>query len=170
MPKGYLTAFLSSERSRLIRYVRSLLRDASIDAEDVVQDVLVSILERGDSPAPELLAAYTYRSLKNRVIDLGRSRRILLSLQDQDLSLFDLLANEAPDALDELTSEQGRRALFEALDNLSAIERQVVIANELEGQTMRHLADAWDMPLNTVLSHKARAMKKLRKSLTRRSS
>ncbi len=171
MSKGQIRLFLSNERTRLIGYVRSLLSDASIDAEDVVHDVLLKILERGDSPAPEYLAAYTYRSLKNRVTDLGRTRRPNVSIESDDSgSLLDILQSKGPSAFEEITSEQGQQALFDALDTLSDTERRVVIANELEGQTFRALAEAWDIPLNTLLSHKSRAMKKLRNHLSRRTS
>ncbi len=168
MSKGQIRSFFSTERTRLIGYVRGLLKDASIDAEDVVHDVLLKILERGDRPAPEYLAAYTYRSLKNRVTDLGRARRPNVSIEDSGESLLDILASSGPSAFEEITSQQGQTALFQALEALSEMERRVVIANELEGETMRRLAEAWDMPLNTLLSHKARGMKKLRKQLARR--
>lgn len=167
MPKRHITSFLSTERNRLTGYVRSLLSDASVDAEDVVHDVFLKILERGDSPAPEYLTAYVYRSLKNRVTDLYRTRRPSVSLDEGGESLLDIL--KSSDAYEEITSQEGQVALFDALEKLSDIERRVVIANELEGETMRHLAESWDMPLNTLLSHKSRAMKKLRKHLTRRS-
>ena len=168
MSKGQIRSFLSGERSRFIGYARSLLTDASVDAEDVVQDVFLKILERTDSPAPEYLAAYTYRSLKNRVTDLRRTRRQNVSIEDSDDSLMDILRSKGPSAFDEITSAEGQVELFKALETLSEIERRVVIAHELEGESFRHLAEAWDIPINTLLSHKSRAMKKLRQQLTRR--
>ena len=167
MSNRQIRSFFSRERTRFIAYVRGLLKDASVDAEDVVHDVLVKILERGDQPAPEYLAAYTYRSLKNRVTDLGRSRKANVSI-DEGESLAGILSANGPTAFDEITSTEGQQALFKALETLSEMERRVVIANELEGQPFRHLAEAWAIPMNTLLSHKARGMKKLRKQLTRR--
>ena len=69
-------AYLEGERPGFVRFVRSLFGSdqAELDPEDVVQDVLLSLLERGDQPAPEYLAAYLYRSLRNRVIDRLRTR------------------------------------------------------------------------------------------------
>lgn len=168
MSKRQIRSFFSEERARLINYVRGLLWDSSVDAEDVVHDVLLKILERADSPAPEYLAAYTYRSLKNRVTDLARTRRTGISIDDEETSLIDLLQANGPTSLEQLMSQEGQRALFQALDRLSDIERQVVIANELEGNTFKSLSEAWDIPINTLLSHKSRAMKKLREHLKRR--
>lgn len=169
MSKRQIRSYLSQERGRFVGYVRSLLRDASIDPEDVVQDVVLKLLERADSPAPEFLAAYTYRSLRNRVTDLGRTRRANVSIDNDDESLLAILESKGPDAFELLSSEQGQAEFFRALSTLSDIERQVVIGHELEGQPFSYLAEVWNMPINTLLSHKSRAMKKLRNQLTGRS-
>jgi len=161
-------SLIQGERQRLINYVRSRLTEtADMDAEDVVHDVLVKMLERPDSIAPlENLAAYVYRSLRNRVIDHLRARRPTLSL-DEDVQgegegLIDILADIAPDAFDLMQSREGQQALFEALETLPDIERQVVIAHELEGTPFKTLAEAWGVPQNTLLSHKSRAIRKLK--------
>ena len=167
MKDGYVRSFIADERQGLIRYVRSLLRDtAEMDAEDVVHDVLVSILERADRPAPDYLAAYIYRSLKNRVIDQIRTRKAALSLDsesDGGGKLIDLLQDRNPNALEILQTQEGKEELFEALEGLSEMEREVVIAHEFEGVPFKELSEIWNVPQNTLISHKSRAMKKLRK-------
>src|SRR5512136_1838177 len=69
--------FLKKERSRLVRYVRSLIDDAADrEGEDIVQDVVLGLFEKADISAPvENLAAYVYQSLRNRVIDAMRRRK-----------------------------------------------------------------------------------------------
>jgi DNA-directed RNA polymerase specialized sigma24 family protein len=52
--------------------------------------------------------------------------------------------------------------LFEALGTLSEIERKVIVAHEFEGVSFRELTLALNIPQNTLLSHKSRAMKKLK--------
>ncbi len=167
MKDGYVRSFIADERQGLIRYVRSLLREtAEMDAEDVVHDVLVSILERADRPAPDYLAAYIYRSLKNRVIDQIRTRKPALSLDsesDGGRKLIDLLQDRNPNALEILQTQAGKEELFEALEGLSEMEREVVIAHEFEGVPFKELSEIWNVPQNTLISHKSRAMKKLRK-------
>ena len=61
----------------MLAYVRGLVRDAADrDGEDVVQDVMLRLLEAPDPSRPiEDLAAYVYRALRNRVIDVIRGRR-----------------------------------------------------------------------------------------------
>jgi RNA polymerase sigma-70 factor (ECF subfamily) len=167
MKDGYVRSFIADERQKLIRYVRSLLREtAEMDAEDVVHDVMVSILERADRPAPDYLAAYIYRSLKNRVIDQIRTSKPALSLDsesDGGGKLVELLQDRKPNALEILQTQEGKEELFEALEGLSEMEREVVIAHEFEGVPFKELSEIWNVPQNTLLSHKSRAMKKLRK-------
>lgn len=160
-------SFIQRERQRLINYVKSLLIETSeLDAEDIVHDVLVKLIERPNSTASlDNVAAYVYRSLRNRVIDRARTRRPTVSIdEDNDVgSLGEALADVAPNAPELLQTHQGRQKLFEALATLSDIERNVVIAHEFEGTTFREMAEMWDVPQNTLLSHKSRALKKLRR-------
>lgn len=167
MKQWDVRSFVESERQKLVYYVRSLVRDtAAMDAEDVVQDVLVKVLERADMTAPENLAAYIYRALKNRVIDNIRTGKPTMSFDagtaDGGGKLIDLLQDRRPNALEVLQTEEGKRELFEALETLSEMERKVVIAHDFEGTPFRELSDSWGVPQNTLLSHKSRAMKKLK--------
>ena len=170
MKEWDVRSFLESERQRFVHYARSLVRDRTeMDAEDIVHDVLIKVLERADVTTPENLAAYVFRSVKNRVIDNIRTRRPTVSL-DAELGrrerLVDLLQDQRPDALEVLQTEEGKRALFIALDTLSEMERDVVITHEFEGTSFREMSDMWNVPQNTLLSHKSRAMKKLKKHFT----
>lgn len=158
-----LRSFMAGERHRLVNYVRNLLAEtAAMDAEDVVHDVLVKMLERPDNTAPlDNMAAYVFRSLRNRVIDNFRTDKPMSSMETEEGSgnLIELLHELKLDPLQLLQTHQGKAVLFEALEMLGDMERQVIIAHEFEGVSFRELARAWDMPLNTLLSHKSRAMK-----------
>ena len=168
MKDSDVRSFIQIERRKLISYVRSLLNGAAdLDAEDVVHDVFINVLERSDLPAPEYLAAYVFRALKNRVIDYARTRKPTVSLDAEvgegSGKLADLLQDLKPGALESLQTREWKEELFRALEKLSEKERDVIIAHEFEGIPFRELSQARDIPLNTLLSHKSRAMKKLRK-------
>ena len=165
--------FIGNERKKLTHYVRSLMREtADMDAEDVVQDVLTKIFENVDLAVPfENMAAYVYRSLRNRVIDYVRTRKPNLSLEaasdentgEEGYGLIDLLHDSNPNALELLQKQEGQRELFDALETLSKMEKDVIIGHELEGTPFKELSQIWNVPQNTLLSHKSRAMKKLKK-------
>ncbi|MCZ6852622.1 MAG: RNA polymerase sigma factor [Gammaproteobacteria bacterium] len=165
-------SFVASERQRFINYVRSLVREtAEMDAEDIVHDVLVNVLERADLPASDYLTAYVFRSLKNRVIDHVRTRKPTVSIEAESdgrrEKLIDLLQDLKPDVLTVLQTQEGKEELFRALEELSDMERDVIIAHELEGVPFKELARIRNVPLNTLLSHKSRAMKKLKKHFSK---
>lgn len=163
-----LRSFLQEERRKLINYVRSLISETvSLEAEDIVQDVLLKMVERRDDLPPlESLGAYTYRSLRNRVIDKQRVKRDTTSLDqelpDGDATLLDILPAQGPEPEWFMQTEEGRAVLFEALESLNDIEREIVICHELEGIPFVELSTRLEINQNTLLSHKARGMKKLR--------
>ena len=129
-----------------------------------------ALFERPDLPAAELITGYIFRSLKNRIIDMSRTRKKMISLNtgaNDDLEagghLLDLLRDTQASAEMQLHSHQVSNVLYAGLEILSEIERYVIIAHELEGVPFKDLAVDLDVPQNTLLSHKARGMKKLRK-------
>jgi RNA polymerase sigma factor (sigma-70 family) len=163
---GGLAEFFKAEWRSLVRTVRSWLSDASEwDAEDVVQDVAVSLFESADLTAPiRNLSAYVYRALRNRVVDLYRSRRSEPA-HDPD-SLLEALHDERAEASGSLENREVRERLFDAIDRLPAEQRAVFLATELEGFKYRELSKLWHVPVGTLLSRKHRAVETLRTTLT----
>jgi RNA polymerase sigma factor (sigma-70 family) len=155
--RSRLSRFLAAEWHRLVLSVRSWLADtAERDAEDVVQDVAVRLLESTGLGEPiRDLSAYVYRALRNRVVDLYRRRRPA-SAQPLPEELPDE-RGPAPDAGQEL-----RQDLFAAIDRLPEAQRAVFLATELEGSSYRELSEKWGVPIGTLLARKHRAVKSLR--------
>jgi len=156
-----LADFLWREREALVGYVRRRIDDAADqDAEDIVQDVIVNLFDRADPTVPvQNLAAYIYRALRNMIIDRFRRRR-------ETVALSDAAAASGEDPLRETEKGEMLDRVFEAMDELSAEEKTVILATELEGQTFRQLAAEWGVPLGTLLARKSRALDKIRKRLT----
>jgi RNA polymerase sigma factor (sigma-70 family) len=163
---GGLAEFFIAEWRSLVRTVRSWLSEASEwDAEDVVQDVAVSMFESADITAPiRNLSAYVYRALRNRVVDLYRAR-LPESARDPD-SLLEALGDERTEVGASLENGEVRERLFEAIDRLPAEQRAVFLATELEGFKFRELSRLWRVPVGTLLSRKHRAVQTLRTTLT----
>jgi RNA polymerase sigma factor (sigma-70 family) len=168
MAKQDLIDFWKAERERLVRYVRRQINDAADrDSEDVVQDVLEGILRQLDFDRPiEDLSAYVYRALKNRVIDLFRKKRDVVSMDapfdgEEDLSLASLLADAAPDAFDELSGKETLLRAAAVMETLNDDEKAVVVETELHERTFKELAEEWGVPIGTLLSRKSRALAKI---------
>ncbi len=155
----------------MVGYVRRLIEDgADRDSEDIVQDVVAGIFEKADITRPiENITAYVYRSLKNRVIDIMRSRKDYLSLDAEDpetgTSLLDLLEDVKTDIESEILFSEFREKLFDSIDNLPDEQRAVIIMTEFEGMSFREIADKSGTPMGTLLSRKSRALEKIKAEL-----
>jgi len=156
-----LSQFLAAEWQQLVRSARSWLADtAERDAEDVVQDVALSLFESTNLAEPiRDLSAYVYRALRNRVVDLYRRRRRASEPLPKEL------ADERTEAAGVAAGRELREGLFAAIDRLPAPQRAVFLATEMEGSSFRELAARWGVPIGTLLARKHRAVKTLRASL-----
>lgn len=158
------------EYDRMVGFVRSRLRDSGDrDAEDVVQDVLTSVVEKLNVASPlEDFTAYIYRGLRNRIIDTFRRKRDIVSMDEpigEEITLNDLLADFSFNPETDYETKTVADRLYVAMDKLSEDERDVIIAVEIDGYTFSELSDQWDESINTLLSRKSRGMVKLKKIL-----
>ena len=162
-----------TERPRLLGWVtRRYGARGSQDAEDVVQDVFVNLLDHALHPI-ENLAAYAYSALNHRITDLFRGKaRQTLSFED----LEDTLGGHALDRIleDPGLSVEAAADRKETLDEvrravaqLPEDQRAVLVATEIEGRTFQELSQEWDEPLGTLLSRKHRAIQRLKRTLKR---
>ncbi len=157
----------------MVGYVRKLIEESSErDSEDIVQDVVAGIFETADITRPiENIAAYVYRSLKNRVIDLLRKRREQVSLDAEDpgtgISLIELLEDVRSDINSEMMYNEFREKLFDSIDRLPDDQRAVIVMTEFEGLSFRELSERTGVSLGTLLSRKSRALDKVRADMNK---
>lgn len=171
LKNGWIEFFVS-ERERLQNYVRGKVQKISrMDAEDIVAEVMLSVLARADNAGGvENLAAYVYRSVRNKIVDYQRAGEKTVSLQElsrDDDSPFsiDYFVDASADVAGEAERKERMRRLAEAIDRLEPKQRAVFLATELDKKTFQQLSEEWREPMGTLLSRKCRAMKNLREML-----
>lgn len=150
---------VTREASRLRRFIRSRVRDPR-DAEDVLQDVFVALVEANRLLMPiDHVTGWLYRVARNRIIDLLRMRR------PESLELEELL----PSPEDGPEAEYVRAALLDALeqaiDELPPEQREAFVGHEIEGRSFKEMAEASGVGINTLLSRKRYAVLRLRERL-----
>ena len=166
-----ITAVVQRERGRLLSFILRRVRDAA-EAEDVLQESLYELVAAYRLMQPvEQVGAWLMRVARNRIIDRFRKRRpqllgdIAADGEEEDSVLEGLLPaiEDGPDAqvVRELLLEELERALGE----LPAEQRDVFIAQELEGASFKELAARWGVGINTLLSRKRYAVLRLRERL-----
>jgi len=168
-----IAATVRRERGRLLAFIRRRVMDAA-EAEDVLQEALYELVAAHRLMQPvEQAGAWLMRVARNRIIDRFRKKKPEL-LADQGMEfdpdeevggLEDLLPSpdDGPDA------EAVRALLLErieaALDELPREQRDVFIAQELEGASFKELAARWNVTVSALLSRKRYAVLYLRKRL-----
>ncbi|MBN1897309.1 MAG: sigma-70 family RNA polymerase sigma factor [Spirochaetes bacterium] len=170
--KETIGLFFIREYHKLVGFVRKRIDDeASRDAEDVVQDVMAGIFDTADITLPiENLASYIYQSLKNKIVDLFRKKKNVISL-DQAVSknshqtLKDVLQDPRINIEKEWETKEICRYLYKAIDSLEKEEKAIIIATEFENRSFQEMSAEWNIPLGTLLSRKSRALKKIQKAL-----
>jgi RNA polymerase sigma factor (sigma-70 family) len=168
-----ISATIRRERGRLLAFIRRRVLDAA-EAEDVLQEAFYELVTAYRLMQPvEQVGAWLMRVARNRIIDRFRKKKPelladqgLLFDQEDDLSpLEDLLpsAQEGPEAMALRTLMLERIEV--ALAELPAEQRDVFIAQELEGASFKELSARWNVGVNTLLSRKRYAILHLRKRL-----
>ena len=167
-----LSATVRRERGRLLAYIRRWIADAA-EAEDILQEALYELVLAYRMLQPvEQVGAWLARVARNRIIDRfrrgGRFRAVDVHADADDAAvggLAELLpaADDGPEAaaMRELLLAEIETALAE----LPAEQREVFVAQELEGVSFRELAQRTGVSINTLLSRKRYAVRFLRARL-----
>jgi len=130
---------------------------------------VLNLYTRVDFTTPiENLLAYTYRSLKNRVIDRQRKKKNrMLSEFDDDQNGENHLLNdlaEEPEEWDNTNDPEEEIAImYELMEELRPDQQEIIIKTELEGYTFEELSRELEIPIGTLLSRKHRGMARLQK-------
>jgi len=165
-----LSVLFAREYQNLVSFVKRYWHgNEQADAEDIVQDVMLNLYTKIDFSRPvENLLAYTYRSLKNRVVDWQRKRKdlVLSTYEDEnggENSLLKNLVDEGNDLETEQENEAKIGNMLNLLDELRPDHQEIIIRTEFEGYTFDELSREWGIPIGTLLSRKHRAVAKLQK-------
>jgi RNA polymerase sigma-70 factor (ECF subfamily) len=132
-------------------------------ADEAAQDVMVSLWRRARQydPAKASVATWIYAIARNRRIDL--LRRETRPAPDPEDPLFQPDPPEDP-ASSAAASRRDAR-VREAIEGLSAEQRQVVSLTFFSGMTQAEIAEAAGVPLGTVKSRLRLAFGRLRAAL-----
>ena len=157
------------EQVRLRRFIGRRVPDPR-DAEDILQDVFYKLVEANRLLMPiDHITGWLFGVARNRIADLFRRKRASrlrdAGGSDELVQLEDLLPSPdaGPDALYARNVMLDELAL--AVDELSAEQRTVFLAHVVEGRSFKEIAAESGVGVNTLLSRKHYAMRRLRARL-----
>lgn len=130
------------------------------EADDIAQDVMVSVWRRADSFNPEKATAATwiFAIARNRRIDLIRRRA--RPAPDPEDPLFQ--PDPEPDGLASVGVKEVQGLIRQGLTTLAEEQRLVLMAAFYEGLSHGEIAEKYDLPLGTVKSRIRLAFRHLR--------
>ena len=167
-----LSATVRRERGRLLAYIRRWIADTA-EAEDILQEALFELVLAYRMLQPvEQAGAWLARVARNRIIDRfrrGGRLRPHEARADEDDAAGGGLAELLP-AVDGGPEAAAMRQVLlaeieAALAELPAEQREVFVAQELDGVSFRELARRTGVSINTLLSRKRYAVRFLRTRL-----
>jgi RNA polymerase sigma factor (sigma-70 family) len=156
-----------SERRRLLAFIRKRIPD-EIDAEDLLQDVFYELVEAYRMMKPVAHAgAWMMQVAKNRITDLFRRGKTEVVEDGGRRMLADLLPS--PDAGPDALYARGLllAEIEAALGELPPSQREVFLAHEIDGRSFAGISAETGVSVNTLLSRKHYAVKRLRNRLQR---
>lgn len=140
------------------------------ETEDLLQEIWLQLSKTLTEQSLDNPRAWLYRVARNKIIDhyrrqpVGWLEEYLLSDEGTDYEDDELFVEE--EAAEQLLfQEQFWEELYEALDELPAKQRTVFVRNEIEGITLREIAEQGDENLKTIISRKRYAVLHLRERL-----
>ncbi len=139
------------------------------DSEDLIQELLIKLYpQRNEMQSIEYLRAWMVRVLYHLYLDIKRrEQRSPMAWLDNDETKLDRLTsnNTTPEALAEETSSQ--QQLINIVNTLNDDQRVLIILSDIEGYTLKELANILDIPIGTIKSRLSRARSQLRTLLSR---
>ncbi|QNI38205.1 RNA polymerase sigma factor [Edaphobacter albus] len=135
--------------------------------EDLAQEVFLRLYRalpnfRGES----LVTTYLYRIAVNVAQNEWKRRkrqeRPLVSISEETNAWEDRLEHPAQNAEQQMETREFRLLLEEQLQELSSIERTVLVLYHQEERSYEQIAAALNMPIGTIRTHLHRGRKKLR--------
>ena len=134
------------------------------DAADATQDALVKIWKGIGAVDAERRRAWAARVARNAALDLIRRRKV--RPEPGRAESVSEPACVAPQPDDHAEAGDLRTELARALGSLGEPYRSILVLRDVEGLAYTEIADALDLPLNTLKVYLHRARRRARAALT----
>lgn len=154
---------LLDTRTKYIRFAESILSNTQ-DAEDVVQDCYIRLLERNGNGTILNPEAYMMQAVRNASLDLlKRNRPEELDEQYWESKM------RSPDLWQQLVHKEQASQLRQLLQTLGEKQRTAFYLRDIEGYEISEIEMLMGITNEAVRAHISRARKQLRELYNKRS-
>ncbi|HKJ41720.1 MAG TPA: RNA polymerase sigma-70 factor [Sunxiuqinia sp.] len=151
----------------LFVYARKFVEDEGV-ALDLVQDVFTMIWEKKKSLTDDKkLKSYLFNSVRNACLNHLKHEQVIQKHQNsQRLQLLELELNHYKSAEKSLIEKEDLAKIYQAINSLSAIHREVIELSRFEGLKNKEIGKRLDIPVRTVETRLFRALQSLKEKLS----
>ena len=151
---------IEQQYDKLLRYCYMKLRDRTL-AEDLTQETFIRFFESKDYHSIGKEMAYLYTIARNLCIDSFRKQK------DELIEDLPAKIQEMPESRDKVESIVDRVSIEQALDRLTADEREAVVLRFSGELSVEDIAKSMDISRFAVRRRILSALEKLRKEMER---
>ena len=151
---------IEQQYDKLLRYCYMKLRDRAL-AEDLTQETFIKFFESKDYHSIGKEMAYLYTIARNLCIDYFRKHK------DELIEDLPTKIQEMPESRDKVEDIVDRISIEQALDSLTADEREAVVFRFSGELSVEDIAKSMDISRFAVRRRISSALEKLRKEMER---
>jgi RNA polymerase sigma-70 factor (ECF subfamily) len=136
-------------------------------AQDIVQDVFLKLwVTRAEWDVTTSVAAYLYRAVRNRALNVRKHARVVDAWAAQAVAARPTVPSAALNqGMANVTAEELEAAFRRAMTRLSPRGREIFVLSREQGLTYREIADVLGVAPNTVYAQMGRALRALHEAL-----
>ena len=164
----HITEVINTYSKRLMGFIRKRV-SSEADAEDILQDVFYQFI--GNTTPIEQLTSWLFTVTRNKITDKQRKKKpelledLYASDSDEGFEWSDLFFDDKNNPESEYMRSLFWDALYTALNELPAPQRDAFVLNEIEGIPFKEIAEQTGDTVNTLISRKRYAVLHLRERL-----
>lgn len=164
----HITEVINTYSKRLMGFIRKRV-SSEADAEDILQDVFYQFI--GNTTPIEQLTSWLFTVTRNKITDKQRKKKpelledLYTSDPDEGFEWSDLFFDTKNNPESEYMRSLFWEALYTALNELPASQKEAFVLNEIEGISFKEIAQQTGDSVNTLISRKRYAVLHLRERL-----
>lgn len=170
---GSFDILLKRHSSGVLRFIMKMTGGNKTRGEDLLQEIFLKVIERRSRyDSEQKFTTWLYSIARNHCIDYLRSESYRrhssldapLSESDQSGAVvLEIVKSSDRGQEDKLYDREVRELINEGISSLKQEFKEVFILKEVEGLSLKEIADITDSPLGTVKSRLRYAYQNLRK-------
>lgn len=156
------------EKNKLTNFIRSKIH-LEEDVEDILQDVFYQVVVNANIlESVDNLIGWIYTVAKNKIIDRYRKKKlstVSLNNIENNFSFEEIIEDTLTDIEDDYIKSAVYEEMIEVINSLPAEQKEVFIANEIDGISFKELSEKTGISINTLLARKRYAVLTLKNKL-----